>query len=285
MSKLFSQEEVLFPSISTEDFVSYHKVTKVVATEAVKDFFSQVKDTLANGYDRLLDPSKEKVMIDASSSKYEVLNICKRIETAHIAHELVITPERFKGQYTKYLEDLVKASEDMVPDTIKLLENIKLAVAGFVNEYSEDGVLSIYGVAYAKTSEGKRKKYQSQLAKYFPHTKTTSKANAKEVVRSVNDMKFIYDRLPMLSASISQEKLEHLQKLTKDVSDMVDVLIDQNSQSGIMVKNSGAKQDLVDILHIGAKNVEFCGYLHANAMQFYTAVRSLSDVIIKVGNR
>lgn len=284
MGKLFNQEDVTLPKTSMEEFVSFHKHSQTVATEAIKDFFSQTKDVFSNAIDRL-DSSKEKAMIDASSSKYEVINISKRIETAHIAHELVTIPERFKGLYIPYLEDLIKVSEDVIPDTIKLLENIKLAVAGFVNEYSENEVLTVYGMAYAKTSEGKRIKHQKNLSKYFPSSKTVAKTNVKDIIRNSTDIKTIFDKLPILSMAISEDRLEAIQKLTKDVSEMVDILIEQNTSSGIMTKNTGAKKDLVDLLHIGAKNVEFCGYLHANVLQLYSSIKALSDVYIKVGNR
>lgn len=285
MFKLFDNTEVSVPDLTIEEFSEQHSKMSVVSTEAIEDFFYKTKDVFSSTKDRLFNSEIEKVAIDATSSKYEVTNITKRVPFKDVAYEIVTTPERFKGQYTNYVKDLISVSNEMIPDTIKLLETLKMAVASFINEYSSNGVLSIYGVAYGKTLEDKRLAKLKLISKYFPNTKTTSKANVKDVIRNNNDLLSIYSDVPKLSSLVSEDHLKQLTKLSKEVSEMVDVLIEQNSSSGILINNSEAKKDLVTLIQTGASSVEFCGYLYANSLQFYTSVKSLGDVYIRAGNR
>lgn len=285
MTRLFSPEESPKLNLTLEQFADYYSSSAVVSQEAISDFFYSLKDSIANTVDRLFDGDLDKAAIDASSSKYEVLNVTRRIHIAHLSDEIVTTPERFKGQYTEYLKTLTEVSEDMMADTVQLLGTLKMAVAGFINEYKEGSVLTIYGTTYVKTSEAKQKKHQATMSKFFPLTKATSKTEATNVIRSLGDMETIYRGLPALSSSVSSDKITAIQKLAREVSDMIDVLIEQNKQSSILSRNSSAKKQFVDMIHIGARNVEFCGYLFASALFFYTAVKSLSDAVLVVGNR
>lgn len=66
---------------------------------------------------------------------------------------------------------------------------------------------------------------------------------------------------------------------------MVDVLIEQNSKSGILLKNDAAKRDLVEMIHIGATGIQFISYLYANTVYFYKALESLSNAVLVVGKR
>lgn len=285
MTRLFSPQESPKLNIATEKFSEYYNTSSLVSQEAISDFFYSLKDSIANTVDRLFSGDLEKAAIDASSNKYEVLNVARRIHIAHLSDEVVTTPERFKGQYTEYLKTLTEVSEDMMADTVQLLGTLKMAVAGFINEYKEGSILTIYGATYVKASETKQKKHQASMSKFFPLTKATSKTEATNVIRSLGDIETIYRGLPALSSSVSSDKVTAIQKLAREVSDMIDILIEQNKQSSILSKNSSAKKQFIDMVHIGAKNVEFCGYLYANAIFFYTAVKSLSDAVIIAGNR
>ena len=55
--------------------------------------------------------------------------------------------------------------------------------------------------------------------------------------------------------------MEQINKLALDVSDLVDLIIDQNSKTGILLKNNAAKKDLVNIIQVAAKQVEAAAYV------------------------
>lgn len=285
MSKLFAATESPKLHLSAEEFVEYYSTSSVVSQEAISDYFHALKDSIANTVTRLFDGNVEKAMLDATSNKFEVLNVAKRVHIAHLSDEYVTVPEGFQGLYTDYLKHLTKTSEDMFADTVQLLNNLKMAVAGFVNEHKDGNVLSVYGVSYAKLSEAKCKKHRESTSKFFSSKKGTSKTQATNVIRSLGDVETIYRGLPELSAVVSSAKVAEIQKLAVEVSEMIDVLIEQNTQSAVLTNNSSAKREFINMVHVGAKGVEFCGYLYANTIYFYNGVKSLTDTIIVVGNR
>lgn len=285
MSKIFSKDDKVKLELSTEEFLAYHKTAKVISSEAISDVFSKIRDSFSNVRDLLFKGDKEKALIDATGDKYETLKVLKRVKMVNIAKEIIVTPERFKGYYLDYLRDLTLVTEEMVPETIKQVENVKLAIASFLNEYKDNGVLSIYGLSFARETDKKREKTLKLMSSYFPHKKAVSKALIKDVIRSNADVPPLIDELPRLGEAIHQERLNKLSKLSKEISELVDILIEQNAKSGIMNNNTNAKKDLIEIIHIGASCTELCGYLYANTLQLYTAVSNLNKKIIEVGNR
>ena len=79
--------------------------------------------------------------------------------------------------------------------------------------------------------------------------------------------------------------MQDITRLSKEVAEMVDLLIEQNGKSGILLRNDEAKKDLVEMIATGAKSVSLVGYLYANTMYLYKALESLSSAVIAVGNR
>lgn len=285
MSKLFNMEETPKLKLSTEQFLQLYQSSSVVSQESISDFLYSLKDSVFNIGDKLFSSDLEKAAIDAMRNKFEVLNVGKRLHMSELADEVVTVPESFKGRYVDYQGVLTEASELMFADTVQLLNNVKMAIGGFINEYKEGGVLSVYGVSYAKNSEALYNKQRKLMAKFFTVSKATSKAKVTDVIRSMGDMERIYKDIPQLSASCSKDKVMQIQKLVAEIDEIVDVVIEQNQESGILSNNSSAKRQLINMIHVAAKNVEFCGYLYANTLFFYNGVQSLSQAILRVGGR
>ena len=284
MPKLFTGIEPVKVHYSAEEFVDYYAKANVVACEAVTDYLFAIKDkvnTLVTG----TFSNTDVTLLDATANRFQVQSILKRVHFSELAHEVVATPERFHGDYVPYLRAMVEVTAEAVPEVTQLLNNLKLAISGFINEYSEDGVLSVYGKSYALSSEKLLNKQKEKISKFFPVNKSNASARIKDVISKNSDIDTIFNESKQLEANINHAKLKDIIKLSKEVSEMVDVLIEQNSKSGILLKNDAAKRDLVEMIHTGATGVEFISYLYANAVYFYKALKSLSDKVLVVGKR
>lgn len=281
MGKLYSKDEVIKTQLTQEQY----RFSEVLSLEAVTDYLAKTKD-LFNGLQNLvLGQTSDSVMLDATSTRNETLTVVRRLKFSNIADEIVTKPEKFQGLYRNYLKDLIEVSEVSVSDTHQLLSNIKMGMASFINEFSEDGILSVYGVSYAKESAKKTSAGQKTISAYFPESKSTFKARVKDVLRNLAEVEGLYKDCAELESLISHSKVKEISKLASEVSDMVDILIEQNSKSGILLRNTEAKKDLTDMIQIGAESVRFVSYLYANSIYFYNALKSLSEKIIEAGNR
>lgn len=284
MTKLFGGTEPCKVQYSAEEFVNYYDKANVVSTESVSDYLNAIKDKV-NTLGTITFTDTDKALVDATANRFEVQSVLKRVHFSELAPEIVQTPERFQGEYVDYVKTLVDASKESVPEVTQLLNNLKMAISGFINEYSEDGVLSVYGKSYAVASEKLISKHKEKVAKFFPVNKSNASAKVKDVIRKNGDIETLYTEVKHLEANISHSKLKDIIRLSKEVSEMVDVLIEQNNKNGILLKNDSAKRDLVEMIHTGATGVEFISYLYANTVYFYKALQSLTDTVLVVGKR
>ena len=284
MPKLFTGIEPVKVHYSAEEFVDYYAKANVVACEAVTDYLFAIKDkvnTLVTG----TFSNTDVTLLDATANRFQVQSILKRVHFSDLAQEIVDTPERFHGEYVPYLRDMITVTAEAVPEVNQLLNNLKLAISGFINEYSEDGVLSIYGKSYALSSEKLLSKQKKIISKYFPVNKSNASARVKDLISKNSDIDTLFNESKQLEANINHVKLKNMIKLSKEISDIIDVLIEQNSKSGILLKNDAAKRDLVEMIHVGAAGLEFISYLYTNTVYFYKALESLSSVVLVVGKR
>lgn len=286
MGKLFdNNDNPIVERLSTEQFVEYYQTASVVSLEAVSDFLGSTKDSLLKLNAFVFDHSTDRAMLDATENRYETLSVVKRLHFSDVAKESVTIPERFDGYYSAYVKDLIDVSEEAIADTESLLNNIKMAISGFINEYSENGVLSVYGKVYSDASDKAIQQHTKKLSAYFKTSKATFKSKVSDVLRNLGEVEGLFNSATKLEGAVSLSKVEKIGKLAKEVSEMVDTLIEQNTKSGVLLRNSEAKKELVEMIHVGARAVEFTSYLYSNSLYFYTALKSLSTTIIAVGNR
>lgn len=283
-AKLFAGEAPAIAQFSTEEFVSYYQNANTVSMEALTDYLHAIRDKVSTLSDKLFS-NTDITLLDATADRFQVQSVLKRVHFSDLAPEIVNIPERFNGEYVEYLRTLTAVSKEAVPEVIQLLNNIKMAISGFINEYSEDGVMAVYGKSYSEASEKLIAKQKEKVTKFFPTNKANSAARVKEVIRKNGDIETLFNEVKHLESAINHDKLNEINKIAMEVSEMVDTLIEQNSKSGILLKNDKAKRDLVEMIHVGATGVEFVSYLYANTVYFYKALKSLSDKVLVVGNR
>lgn len=285
MSKLFDKRDQVQLTLSHESMAARIQSAQVLSLEAVSDYLARSKDLFGGVISQTYDVGTDKAALEATSRRHEVLSILKRLHFSALAEETVTKPEKFQGKYKDYLHDLISVCDKSVPDTIELLNALKMAISGFMNEYSEDGVVTIYGSHRKETSSRLTDQGLGALKVYFPEAKATFKARVKDVLKNLGDVESLFNDVKKLDAVCNFDTIKKIQKLAKEVSEMVDLLIEQNTKTGLLLNNDSAKKELMAMIDVAAHSVSFVGYLYANTLYLYNALKSLSEKIVEVGNR
>ena len=279
--RLYDSSEVIQPQFSQEQFNAYYQTASVVSLEALSDYFYKLKDIFSTIQSKVTDLNGDKVVADTLSTRYETEHVIQRLKFIDLKDYLIQKPENFKGKYIDYIKDLILASNEVVNNTEATLNNLKLAISSFINEYSEDKINTLYGNVYFKDAEKITAKYSKEIAQYFPKADTSSKAEVGSVLKSLNDIPVIYNSITTLERSINETKLKNISKLANEASELVDLLLEQNKTSSILLRNDTTKKDLVSALYTSAKQVELVSYLYSNAIFFYSSFKKLSDFLVE----
>ena len=282
--RLFTEGETPSITLSTEEFNTYYQTASVVSLEAISDYLYKIKDGFSTLKTKLIDLNQDKVLTEAMSTRFETLHVIKRLSFVNVKDHTVYIPESFSGKYVDYVEDLTEVASRLVPATQSTLNNLKLAISSFINEYSEDKVHTLYGLSYFKEAEKQTKVATEKVSEYFKTNSHATQAPISAVLKNLADVDQIYKNLSKLEAAVNLASMEQINKLALDVSDLVDLIIEQNSKTGILLKNNSAKKDLVNIIQIAAKQVEAAAYVYSNTIFLYTAIKRLSERLIVLGN-
>ena len=279
--KLFSEQDKIALNFSMEEFRGHYQSAKVISAEALSDYFYKVKDVFSNVYNSLSTATNDQVVVDTTSTKFETMHRVKRVKFIDIKDFITSKPENFRGKYVDYTLDLINASKVIVENTESTLNNLKLAVSSFVNEYSENKVSTLYGAVYFKEAEKLIEENKKDITKYFPESNSSTKAYIRDVLKTNNDVESLYKNIEMLDSILNLSKIEYISKLTNECVGLLDTLIDQNTKTDMLTKNDTIKKELISAIHISAREVEFLNYLYANAVVFYGCFKNLTQDLNK----
>lgn len=280
--KLFSNKEKIELNFSMEEFHEHYQSAKVISTESLTDYFYKVKDIFSTAYKSMSGAVNDKIVIDITSTRFETLNRIKRVKFIDIKDYITSKPENFRGKYTDYTLDLLNASKILVENTESTLNNLKLAISSFVNEYSENKVVTLYGAIYFKKAEKLIEENRKNISKYFPDSNGSTKAYILDVLKTTNDIEILYKNIEILDSTLNLSKINYIAKLTNDCVSLIDTLIDQNTRSNILSRNNNIKKELISAIHVSAREVEFLNYLYANAIIFYGCFKNLVNDLNKI---
>ena len=275
--KLFSDKEQIALNFSMEEFRGHYQTAKVVSSESLTDYFYKVKDIFSTVFNNLSGAVNDKIVIDTTSTRFETLARVKRVKFIDMKDYITSKPENFHGKYVDYTLDLLNASKVLVENTESTLNNLKLAISSFVNEYSENKVATLYGAVYFKEAEKLVEENRKDISRYFVGSNGSTKAYIRDVLKTTNDIETLYKNIEVLDSTLNLSKIEYIAKLTNECVSLIDTLIDQNTKSDMLSKNDSIKKELISAIHISAREVEFLNYLYANAVTFYGCFKSLTD--------
>lgn len=283
MNKLFGGEAAPAVRFSTEEFRSYYGTASVISQEALSDYFYKLKDSFTTLSSSIAGLDNDKIVTDVLATRFETEHVVKRVKFVELRDETVTKAEKFKGKYVDFTADMIKSASILVDNTQESLSNLKMAVSSFINEYAEDKVSTLYGVSYFRDAEKLTESQRKEITPYFNGSGV--KTYVGDVLKSLNDVTTLYSDIQTLDSVINQSKIEHISKLAVEVSELIDVLIEQNTKTGVLLKNDSTKKELINAVHIVAKEVELVSYLYSNCVFFYSSFKTLSEKIIEVGNR
>lgn len=279
MKGLYSEQEVVTVNYSLESFIALSSTSSVIAQEAISDYLFKVKDMFSNTYSSLTGEYNDKMTAYTLDSKYEIANRVRRLNFADIKEHTISKPDGFDGKFVDYLNDLITVSEKQVTSAIRTLESLKMSVSGFINEYSDNKLVTLYNARLYPEVSKEIEKDTKRISSYFTSKTGSVKFKMKDGIRNLADIDHLFKGLTELDRVINQEQLKRITALSKEVSDLVDILLEQNTKSNILTNNSEVKKELINAIYIAAKQVEFVSYLYANAMVFQGSVTNLLEDI------
>lgn len=285
MVKLFAGLDLSGKTYSAEEFRSYYGSSTVISLESISDYFYKMKDSFASLASVILKTENDKVVSEVLSNQREVEHVSRRIKFINFRNETIAMPENFKGKFVDLSTDLVATASILIPDVEQSLANLKLAVSSFINEYSENKVSTIYGISYFKEAEKLTINSRKEIGKYFPSSNSAVKSHAGDVLKTMFDVEHLFKDVKKLDGVINLDKIKRLNSISSEVSELVDLLIEQNTKSSILLRNNSTKKELINAIYIVAKEIELASYLYSNCIFLYTSVKSLSDKVLEVGNR
>jgi len=291
MPKLYSNEHIPTQVKSLEEFVAFYNSSTVVSAESLDSFFSKLKDTFHSAKRSVT--SSEAIVSNLLLTRFQtesaikdinyIESVKKGINYIDFKETTVEVPENFKGKYIDYLKALLEIAETLNSTTTNTLNHLKLSISSFMNEYKEDKVFTLYGTSYFQETEKELKENKKLLKPFFPTDSRSVKAKVSSVLYTLKDVPELYNKAQELEKLITFEDIKKANRLASEASDLIDVLIENNKNSSILLKNNQTKKDLIFAIQIAAEQVEFQNYIYANMTFLYAAIQKLSEAILNHG--
>ncbi len=278
MPKLYSNEHIPTQVKSLEEFVAFYNSSTVVSAESLDSFFSKLKDTFHSA--KRTVTSSEAIVNNLLLTRFQTESVIKDINYIDFKETTVEVPENFKGKYIDYLKALLEIAETLNSTTTNTLNHLKLSISSFMNEYKEDKVFTLYGTSYFQETEKELKENKKLLKPFFPTDSRSVKAKVSSVLYTLKDVPELYNKAQELEKLITFEDIKKANRLASEASDLIDVLIENNKNSSVLLKNNQTKKDLIFAIQIAAEQVEFQNYIYANMTFLYAAIQKLSEAIL-----
>lgn len=273
---LYSQSAYEPTALSQDEFIRRHKVSAVISTESVSTFLGQFKDVVSNLVSVVTLQSPDKVVADVISTKHQTLAKAKEVSFANFRHVVISKPESFSGTYVDYLEDLTKTAKAVAMTVSVSTDRLKMLLASFINEYTDEKAETVYGHQLFVKETRELGDLKKVMAGYFTASSNKSKTTPDEVLKSMTDFLKLYDQLTELSRTLTEDRLKQIDRESKNLVEMVDLLIEHNMKSNILNKNNTAKKELMECIHATAQQIEFYNALFAQLMFFCGSFKGLT---------
>lgn len=282
--KLFSKEEVFVPQKSMEEFLHQYRHSSVVSTEAVSDYLSKAKDVFGTFYNRNFNNKLDEMAVDALVDRWEVEKVIKRLDMVKIGTYTVSKPENFKGKYVDYSESLLKAAKQSEYDAKNGLENLKVTIAMFINEHTEEKQQTFLNKKFYMDLKKSNDSVVKMISGYFPKIDNSVKAEIRDILKTVNDIPSINKNVAELGTVVTSAKVSEVIRLANEVAELIDVFLQHNKQSALLNKPNSVKTDLTEAIYIVSKAVENYANMYANLLSFYKGCKSMNEQLIRLAN-
>ena len=278
--KLFANDPPYTLTQSACQFKQMYASSSVVSTESISLFFAKVQDSFSDALDSVVSP-KEQYVLEALSQKRVALLQAKQVKFQDFSHEVVSKPELFQGYYTDYLKAMLLCVQEVAKKTEHLIETLRMTVATFINEYSDDKVDQIFGAIVYQNATKSLPDYKSQLTKFTKAPSGKFKTKAGDVLKSLQDIPTLFSQVELIESVFSKEGVARIQQQVHAVSELIDSLVEVNLTSGVLTRSEHSKQKLIEAIHITAQYVEYYHVLLAQWVLYCKAFNELTQALIK----
>lgn len=268
--------------IAFERFADYYNNASVVATESVSQYLHRARDIFATVAEAVAG-DRDKFVAEVVSSKYEVTHLAKVVKYVDFRQDTVSRPEMFSSLYVDYLKDVGEIAQKTYDTTLNSIDNLKLAVATFINEHQDGVIDTLYGARYFEENKKTIEACKKTNASHFKAPQNKTKTTVQQVIKSMTDFEAIFPLVDNAAKSLNQSNIKHLEKQVRDLTDLIDALVEQNIKTGILVKSEGAKKELVAAIDQTAKAVEFYTAMYAEFFGVCSGIKNLNDALIARG--
>ena len=280
--RIFSATDTTSAPIAYEDFAAYYRHAGVVSTESVSQYFSRIHDTFAN-IKGVFTSDQDSFVLKTLDNKYETLHLARQVKYVDFREDLVSRPETFSSLYVDYFQDLSTMASITRASVFKSIDTLKMAVASFINEHQEGQLDSLYGARYFQAEKKVIEAQRAANKQHFKAPQNKTKTPVHTVIKSMSDFEKIYPLIDTCAATLNQPNATHLETSVRDVTDLIDALVEQNLKTGVLVKSQGAKKELIEAIDQSAKAVEFYTALYAEFFGVCAGFKTLTDALIARG--
>lgn len=279
---VFSRDDQISHSISREQFAQYYQDSSTVSMESIGKYFERTRDLFTN-IGKMITSDQDKFVQEVLGSKNEISYLAKKVEYVDFRLDGVSRPEMFSSLYVDFLQELSEMANITHTSVLKSLDNLKLAVASFINEYQENQVDSLYGARYFDQEKKVIDAQRDRNKKHYKLPPNKTKTDVQSVIKSMTDFGKIYPLITTCSTVLNKPNADNMEKSVRDVVDLIDALVEQNLKTGVLVKSEGAKKELVSAIDQTARAVEFYTALYAEFFGACSSFKTLTDALSKRG--
>lgn len=265
---------------SVDQFKDMYVNSRVVSSESVSLFFAKVQDSFSDAL-ATVTSTQTKYVQEALSQKRAAMLQAREVKFQFFRHEVLSKPESFDGHYTEYLKALIPCATAMSKETPHLIETLKMTVATFINEYSDEKVDQIYGHVVYQNATKALPGYKKEIGSYFKAPSGKFKTTAGDVMKSMQDIEVLFGQAEVLSLVFTEKAVDNLAREVQSVTDLIDSLVQVNITSGVLNRSGPAKQRLIDAIHITAEYVEYYHALLAQWVFYCKAFNELTTALVK----
>lgn len=277
--RIFSPSDNISSTVSYEQFATYYRGASVVSMESIGQYLQRTRD-LFESVKGLVTSDQDKFVQETLNNKHEVQLLSRQINYVDFRRDLVTRPEGMSSLFVDYLEDLCDIAQRTHESALKSLDTLKLSVASFINEHSDGQIDSLYGARYFEMEKKVIDAQRDANKKHFRAAANKTTAEVQDVIKGMTDFAKIYPLIDTCAAVLNKPNADTLEKLSRDATDLIDALVEQNLKTGVLVKSQGAKKELVDAIDQTARAVEFYTALYAEFFALCSSFKRLTEALI-----
>lgn len=267
--------------ISLEDRANDILYYENISTESLTSFFREFTARTIDLTGALVPSFAERSYKQSMRRSNIVRAKMREMTNIDLANITFIVPESFSGNMLIYTEDLITAYDSVVESTKSLLSSILFDIANNINVSYTGVVNPPTSFMKAKDLRMRREVFQKKISGQFGFKRSKSYSKVIDHFRSPTEVVDVYNRLSALERTLGKTSIDDVIKLTNQLHEELNVYINAVKSTKMDSKSARAFKELTESVYEAARDVEFIGYVQANALQLYRSIEDLGEKVNK----